>query len=95
MNENANYLISQDAGSGLPRDRRAVEPVIGSAGFSIPSKQHPKSGAWVSAALSSLIPLFHGFDQCMSQLIGTGGLLVTAGIAEQDIRRFLCATTFE
>ena len=42
-----------------------------------------------------LICLFHGFDQCMSQLIGTGGLLVTAGIAEQDIRRFLCAAAFK
>lgn len=42
-----------------------------------------------------LICLFHGFDQCMSKLIGTGGLLVTAGIAEQDIRRFLCAAAFE
>ena len=31
----------------------------------------------------------------MSKLIGTGGLLVTAGIAEQDIRRFLCAAAFE
>ena len=31
----------------------------------------------------------------MSKLIGTGGLLVTAGIAEQDIRRLLCATAFE
>ena len=31
----------------------------------------------------------------MSKLIGTGGLLVTAGIAEQDIRRFLGAAAFE
>lgn len=31
----------------------------------------------------------------MSKLIGTGGLLVTAGIAEQDIRRLLCAAAFE
>ena len=54
-----------------------------------------KSGASLSAALSFLISLFHGFDQCMSKLIGTGGLLVTTGIAEQDIRRFLCAAAFE
>ena len=31
----------------------------------------------------------------MSKLIGAGGLLVTAGIAEQDIRRLLCAAAFE
>ena len=41
------------------------------------------------------IRLFHGFDQRMSKLVGAGSLLVAAGIAEQDIRRFLCAAAFE
>ena len=41
------------------------------------------------------IRLFHSFDQRMSKLVGAGSLLVAAGIAEQDIRRFLCAAAFE
>lgn len=71
--------------------KRCISPAV----FSITPQRHPKSGALLSAALSFLIFLFHGFDQCMSKLIGTGGLLVTAGIAEQDIRRSLCAAAFE
>ena len=47
------------------------------------------------AILLFFIRLFHSFDQRMSKLVGAGSLLVTAGIAEQDIRRFLCAAAFE
>ena len=47
------------------------------------------------AVLLFFIRLFHSFDQRMSELISAGGLFVAAGIAEQDIRRFLCAAAFE